>query len=105
MKYKLTYRVKGDHIVEDFELTKEYDAASLDDLASKGWEEYRQALHFIWKDMESGVFLEPRPNSLMSIECHCNDDSCVCEEDVLNAFYRIRMKKIYGQAFDMHQKL
>ena len=105
MRYKLTYRVKGDHIAKDFELTNEYDADSLDELALEGWQDYRKALHYIWKDMESGVFLEPRPNALMSIECHCNDDNCTDEEDVLNAFYRIRMRKIYGQALDLHQKL
>ena len=105
MNYKLTFRVKGDHIVKDFELTKEYDAESLDDLASKAWQEYRQALHYIWKDMESGVFLEARPNKLMSIECSCDDHTCTKEMDVLHAFHRIRMRTIYAQAQDMHLKL
>ena len=90
--YKITIKVKGDHIAPDFKEVGEYDVETIDDLVVQSWDQYRRAMHFVWKDMESGLFLEPRPNKLMSIECSCNDGP-VDEMDVFEAFHKIRIAR------------
>ena len=90
--YRITIRVKGDHISPDFEDGGDYEVSSLDELAVEAWEPFRRAMHYVWKDMESGIFMEPRPNSLMSIECY-KGAALVDEMKVFDAYFKIRREK------------
>jgi len=88
MRYHIIFRVKGDHIAPDLEIRETLYADSLDDLAKGTWKSFCKCTYFIWKRMESGVFMEPRPNSLMSIECDQAE-----EMEIFDAFFNLRIDR------------
>lgn len=94
--YNISFTVKGDSVARGLSISDSaIEADSLDEMAKKSWDLYKKALRYIYKDMESAVFMEVRPNALLTAECSC-DGQPINEEDALRAYFKIRIDE-YNQ--------
>lgn len=89
--YHIKFVVNGGCEKDNFFAEDSTEATSLRELAEQTWSTYRQALYHIWKRLEMGIFMEPNPNPVLSIECS-KDGQPVNEQDVHEAFFSIRVE-------------
>jgi hypothetical protein len=87
--YSINFIVDTDNAERDRIFHQKGMAENLDDVITQTYILYKQATQYIWKNMESAIFMDIRPNTMFSIECMLGN-SCIKEETVLQLFFQIR---------------
>lgn len=101
--YSLLITVEGDWVCDPMKIGTEMFADNVDDFAEKTYNLFKIALHRVWKDMESNIYMETYPSPLITIEWEINGRS-QNPEDLYKAYFKIRKHNWLESVCEFHRQ-
>lgn len=94
--FNVIFRVKGDSVAGDLEIKRTLeDCETIEEMVGVTWKDYKEAIRYIYKRLESDIKCEPRPHNNFSVEVE-RDGFVINEDVILKAFFLRRVEEYHA---------